>query len=166
MKTLLTVLLISLAFISGCNNSLITEPNLMSNREQEGNNTDNSASYQFTLKVTQHSSGVNTVVLNVIYNTTNLGITSPVNFNTLASRDGVSTFTVEWGASWTNAQGNFGIHKISKNSSGDKLNSVLSLNPSSGGSYSNTQSISLLENTTYSYQLGPELIPCTNCDDE
>lgn len=148
MKALLWALLaFSFMLVSGCgNNSSVVTPMEGRNTFENDGPTD---SYTLTLKVTQLTENGTHVRLDHTFTTPSPWIENWAQFTTLASRDGLSTFKIDYTVTWN---GNAAFAAIWEVSPGYSL--VYHL-PTSSGSYSNTiNNASLNESTTYSYTTG------------
>jgi hypothetical protein len=137
----------------GCNNSNITSP---VNEQSEINITDSNPYYEFNITIKQIvGASSNTIVNQTIY-PTSVGLSNPVNFTTLRSRDGNSTFTIERTMVWSKPIASHGVFVVSQGT--NTILATANSTPAPSGNYYHIMNINLQEGTTYNYQMGPEVV--------
>lgn len=137
-------------FLTGCQYSAPLEPSYSENTTLSFNNS--SPQYNFFIKVTQTNGLSAYVVLSDTFRSNQAGWSPIEYFSTLNTPDGNSSFLIEYGAYWTNANADYGIQYISDLSDNIIFNytTYLTLN----GSYNHINNINLKEGKTYKYQMG------------
>jgi hypothetical protein len=165
MKTSIFLLVLLIAFIAGCGDS--GKNSSIVGIENSSNEGDMTSSWTMKLKITQTAGMSNFVLVNDSFTTSSIGVPSSfVNFSTLATENGNSTFTIEYGAYWIGSGSNTRVnHLIEKTSSPSSTPySLLTLcTPIPNGSFNTTiNNANLLEHKNYRYKFAV----LTNDDDD
>ena len=157
MKSLLcSVSIAMLFFLSGCGDSSVVNSPVAANPTHTASSSIQRY-FHVTITIIQTTKGQDHVIVDDSFTTDHLSEGPQIDFNTLASPNGVSTFRIELGITWTNSANNwFGRYRISNNSP-YQYDYHIFTNPAAGGSGSFTiNNANLSEHSLYHYQLSAD----------